>query len=228
MQKKKEKRNYHSWSEDEVQFLKENFGKMSISELANLIGTTEKSVKRKIEYAKLKNTRSYINKLNSLAERWTPEEVNYLKEHYGKESFKEIASNIGKSTGSVSGKVWYLKKQGNLKPTQLTLNLTEEKKMPRTKWTKTEIKYLKNNINSKTIQEISAYLGRGESSVKSKLNRLKIRKAFPFRNKNTEPIQQNEKNKQKFTANIKIIVLVLSLLFNFVVLSAFLYYIFHT
>ncbi len=224
------KRNpYHLWTEDEVNFVKENMGKMTTAKIAEAIGVSEKSIYKKTERirASLKTaklTRSEINKQNREGTRWTQDQVNYLIDNYDKENVKNLSKKLGKTTGSVSGKLWYLKKQGKLNQKQLELDFSKGRGIPHIRWTKAEMKYLKNNINDKSIKEMSEYLGRGENSIKSKLNRMKLAKAYPL--KNVQIKKTLKKNENLTKVNVKNISLAISILLNIVIISAFMYFVF--
>lgn len=228
--KKLQARTYHVWTEEETNFLKENYKKMKVSAIAKALGVTEQSVKSRAKILKIQASwsskqerRRLVNKINSMAKRWTVEETEYLKNNYDKVSMEEMIKKIGKTASAINGKIRSLKLQGLLNSRQLPLNL-EKKSANRERWTISETKYLKNNINIKPIAEICKELGRGENSVKSKLNRMRMKKIYAVKEQKQSKVSNQSKQNKLTKLNIKNIILALSLIVNVTIISVFVLY----
>lgn len=88
------------FTEKEIKFLKENYKKMSIEELAKELGRTEKSVRAKVERIGLKLSDLKRNQPKKLTEK----EVNFIKENYQSMSDEKIARELNISEAMVSRK----------------------------------------------------------------------------------------------------------------------------
>jgi len=82
------------WSDWEVEFLRENWGKLKIQEIAERLGRTGDTVKWKAKTLGLPRLRR----------EWTEEELKFLRENYGKLPDGEIAERLGRSKGAVTFK----------------------------------------------------------------------------------------------------------------------------
>lgn len=92
---------------------------------------------------------------------WTPEELKYLKDHRKTETCEEIGKKLGRSRGSVSGK---LSRMGWIRPkSKGKANLNPEECITRTSeipWTSDEDNYLKENFNKIDHEILAVNLGR--------------------------------------------------------------------
>jgi len=107
MEKQKEKRKWTKYSEDELQFVKDNYGTMTPKEIAERLGRT---------YASVKTTARNLG-FAAQMKRWTEEDDEYMRthtwmlasdvaRHLGR-SYKALlvrASNLGISFGHGKGK----------------------------------------------------------------------------------------------------------------------------
>ena len=89
---------------------------------------------------------------------WTEEELNYIKDNYGKIPIKEISLKLNRSISSIKHKAE-----------------RDAIKSPR-EWTDEEIGYLKENYKTKTYKELSQHLNRTKSAIDLKINRLGLKK----------------------------------------------------
>ncbi|MEM1750737.1 MAG: hypothetical protein QW088_07465 [Desulfurococcaceae archaeon] len=80
------------WSGEELDFLRENYGRMRVLEIAKSLNRTVNAVMWKVRELGLKY-RSY--------RRWSSSEVDFLKENWGKMKLSEIARALGRSSHSV-------------------------------------------------------------------------------------------------------------------------------
>ncbi|UAN43933.1 hypothetical protein KGP17_15750 [Serratia sp. JSRIV001] len=98
------------WTPDEINFLKQYQSTMHFAELAVLLGRTPGAVRSKLHRLGLKQ-----HKLTTRAEKkmaqpslpknhrslWTLKELNFVEEHYGKTSTREIAGTLGRRLSAV-------------------------------------------------------------------------------------------------------------------------------
>lgn len=90
------------WTQEEIEFLKNNYDKMEYADIAKIIGRTRDSVFWKAKDLGLKKVYS-----------WTEEELKYLKDNYETKSRKEIAEYLNKTPSSIQNKAH---KIGLIKP----------------------------------------------------------------------------------------------------------------
>ncbi len=89
---------------------------------------------------------------------WSESEIHILSELYESHKIKEIAKIMGRSTSSISTKIWELGKSNKLK-----------------KWTKADNAFLKANIQTKSLRELSKILKRSLKAIKWRLSLLGIK-----------------------------------------------------
>ena len=151
------------WTKKEVSFLKENYKKIKTSVLANTLNRTVNAVHFKAVNLGLVTKRSprIITETVKIKEpnrnSWTNKEVKFLRQNYKKMSLKELSDKLGRSIGSVSGKLFGLKlKKGR--------NTIANHKA----WTEEETTYLNQNYYKMSKKSIAKRLGRSVSSVASR------------------------------------------------------------
>lgn len=81
------------WTEEEIQFLKDNIKTMSYAEMAEHLGRTVGSVKNKADKTKIFKGRF-----------WTDEEVAFLEDNVGLKTFTFIAEKLGRTVPAVHNK----------------------------------------------------------------------------------------------------------------------------
>jgi hypothetical protein len=89
---------------------------------------------------------------------WTPEEIEFLKKHYGKMSKENIAERLGRSIHSIAGKA-------------VNLNLTRDKEPT---WTEDEVDFMRENWGRLTPEQIGSRLNRSLNAINVKSKRLKL------------------------------------------------------
>jgi hypothetical protein len=94
-------------------------------------------------------------------ERWTNEEINYLKENYKTSSYRSISEKIGKTEGAIRAKCFDLKLVKN------------------DAWTQEDIDFIKENYQRMSVKEIAAILNRTPNAVKLKAERNGLKK-YPY------------------------------------------------
>nr|EGQ40144.1 MAG: hypothetical protein J07AB56_08720 [Candidatus Nanosalinarum sp. J07AB56] len=159
------------WTEEEINFLRRNFKEMTDEELAAEMDRTKTAVTRKRDEEDLmKQTRSSFSK-------WEEHEVEFLRDNYGAMTNAEMADELGRSTGSVQGKLQ-------------TENLNREKHKA---WTDEELAFLRRNFDSMTDAEIADELDREVPGVKDKRLNEGLRKTdvFQWSDEDTRFLRQN-------------------------------------
>ena len=140
------------WTEEEDNYIKDNFGNISLAEMARRFNCQIGTVQNRIEALGLELERKKID-------RWTKEEENLLREYSEKYITKTIAKKLGRSYLSVQKKA-----------IKLGIKLHSEKDP----WKKWMIDYLKDNINKKSIGEIENVLGISYYRILTKCKELNI------------------------------------------------------
>lgn len=85
---------YKQWKEEEINYLKSNYGVISLSDLADYFGTTINSVKRCAERNNIKSARA-----------WTDGEIEFLKKHYRDMTYKELSFHLQRSKSAIDLKI---------------------------------------------------------------------------------------------------------------------------
>ena len=113
----------NTWTEEEIQFLKENYQKMTYYEISKRLGKSYASVCIKINRLELKKQKRT---------NWSEEEERFIIENYPRLSVKEIADALGRPKTSVSSKIRELRKKGKIKsrrypmPKYISMLLTKQ------------------------------------------------------------------------------------------------------
>lgn len=141
---------HKSWTEEDIQFLKNNGDKLTPQELA---GKLNKSLSNVYKYLK----QYKLDKWRSNGEKWTDEEIQYLKDNYLNMSYVDIAIKLNRTESSISGKL-------------LSLGLKKHKK--NANWTDKEKQFLIDNINKLNYKEISKEIKRTVQSIRGKAHEL--------------------------------------------------------
>lgn len=87
----------HEWSELELNYLRDNAGRLSYEEIGWALGVSDTTVRCKaialgLKHKKYRGNRSRV---------WTEEELAYLREHFPVESATDIADHFGVSYTTV-------------------------------------------------------------------------------------------------------------------------------
>ncbi|MBP3916199.1 hypothetical protein [Clostridium sp.] len=144
---KSKKIHHNTWTQEEIDFLKNNVGKMTINKISKALNKTYDSVRAKQRGLKLSA------KPDIVIEKWSEEDCLFLKENYKKLSTREISAKINKSVPSIHKKLIYLEVNAS--------------SIPRP-WTAEDINFLKNNVGKYTLKEIAIILQRSYDSVVKK------------------------------------------------------------
>jgi hypothetical protein len=93
-----EKNNKH-WTDEDIQYLKENYSIADIDELANRLERSVDSVRWQASNLKLTSDRNY----------WSKEEVLFIAQYCTSLTYQEMADKLGRTARSVAHKVHNLK-----------------------------------------------------------------------------------------------------------------------
>jgi hypothetical protein len=104
------KNNKH-WSKPDEEYLRANYGKVDLKELALRLERSEDSVRWRASELGLTDKKNY----------WSKEEMIFLAEHLTTLTYKEIAEKLGRSVRSVAHKVADVKIARNFKSPKLEL-----------------------------------------------------------------------------------------------------------
>ncbi|MBE6152454.1 MAG: hypothetical protein E7165_04000 [Firmicutes bacterium] len=144
--------NQRIWTQEQDNYIKENFGKVSFSEMENHMGCAITTIQRRAVFLGLDFETKSLR-------RWTKEEEELLREYSKKYVTKTIAKKLGRSYLAVQKKA-----------VKLGIELHSE----RDPWKKWMIDYLKDNINKKPIGEIENMLGLSYRRILTKCKELGI------------------------------------------------------
>lgn len=166
-QAKVSKKTYKKWTKEEIKFLKERYRESSNYSLAQQLKRSASSVLLKAKALGLtKQASSIVPQITAKPESvnyWTKEEVKFLKENYRKIPIAKIAEKLGRTVGSVSGKIFDVKTSLKKKDSKGTYKA----------WSEEDLIYLKENYGKKSTKAIAKHLKRSSASVASKLNHVK-------------------------------------------------------
>jgi len=97
------KKAFRWWSAEEEAFLKENYSRLSVRELSQILCRTPDAIKEKARKLGLRKVRW-----------WTKEEERYLLENYSLRQLKEIARELGRTKSAVEHKIHKLRKKNKV------------------------------------------------------------------------------------------------------------------
>ena len=138
------------WLEEEMDFLRENYGKMSCEDMARQLGRTHDSV------------RSKISVLGLGLPVWEQSKVDYLIKNYYNKSMKKIARDLGLTVLFLSVKV-----------TELGLQRKDG-------WDEDEDEFLIENFNRYEIREMAEILEMHEDVIRCRCDMLGLKKRPEF------------------------------------------------
>lgn len=146
------KRKVMWWNEDDINILKENYGRLSYNAMINLFSSpkTVDEIKRKAIYIGLTSSR-----------KWSEDEKKILIDSYSNKPLKEVLTFLpNRTVSSILGQA-------------KTQNLKSFYYLSR-KYTQEEEEYLKANYLTKTNKELAEYLNRNENGIAQHLLVLKL------------------------------------------------------
>lgn len=137
-----------------MRFLRDNYQTMSAESIAETIGRSRASVASKA--SKLGISKSVRC---PCGERWTPEQDQYIRDHWLEAADEELAAAVGHPVPSTHAR-------------RLKLGLKHRAGCKGPTWTQSELDYLREVWGDKTIPQIARHLGRSINAVKVKSVRL--------------------------------------------------------
>ncbi|WP_133299869.1 SANT/Myb-like DNA-binding domain-containing protein [Larkinella punicea] len=93
------------WTEEEDRYLIRNLGKETYQEIGEALGRSAKSVRNRKDRLGLPSQFGMVRPDNG---NYTPEEIHFLYDNHGKMTYKQMAKHLGRSTSSVSVKIFKL------------------------------------------------------------------------------------------------------------------------
>lgn len=146
--------NQKIWAKEEDEYIKNNFGNKTFSEMAKHIGcsiTTVQNRARLLGFEVEKKT----------ARRWNEEEIELLKIMAPKYLNKTIARKLNRSVNEL-----------NKKARELGIDLIFKRPV----WKKWKVKFLRENYENMTYSEIAEELGRTTKAIGAKAEELGYQK----------------------------------------------------
>lgn len=141
----------YKWSQEEIDFLYQNYPSGDIKQMAMELKRTERAILHKVNQLKIKRTN--IN--------WTEEEIKFLTDNYSSKNIGFISEKLNKTRSAITNKAFLLK-------------LTDQRGSGKS-WTQEELNKLRKLIlDGLTHQEISNILGRTYSSIDNKCKKENI------------------------------------------------------
>lgn len=139
------------WKRSELDYIEENYDKMSDQEIASTLNRSARSVSRK---------RRSLSIMRTEVGEWTERDTKYLTENYLSLSDEEIGNYIGKPKSSV------LAKRSRMKLRKMD------------SWTDEEDNHLFKLFRTKTYKEIGDILNKTESSVTHRVRHLELNESL--------------------------------------------------
>jgi len=133
------------WTEEEITFLKDNYGYISNEEIGKVINRTGTAI----------NTYCYKHKIKH-PRMWTEEEARFMEENYHSMDIDEIAESLGRSVSAVKT---YAHKH-HMKSNKF--------------WTKEEEAFIEANYGRYTISSFSKKFGKSYKATQQKIFRMGI------------------------------------------------------
>ena len=143
------------WTNEEIEFLKKNYGKMRVSELIPVLHRSRASITGKANRLGLHANLPEVPH----GRKWSDDEIEYLIAHQH-DSYNDIATHLNRNPSSITNKLF-------------TLGL---RKRNRKGWTQKEEEYLYNNLSAKSYAEIGKTLHRSPEAVRNYAIRKQYRK----------------------------------------------------
>lgn len=155
----------HIYTDEEEEFIINNYSKMTRKQLAEHFGITEKAITHKINHLGLRKIKPRTPNV------WTEDEIEFLKKNVNIFSRAEFAKRLNKTENNVRTKIIELK----LIPKGKKKTFVNQKGfVPKLKWTNEDEQWLKDNYNKMSIQDIAKHYGCSKETVKRRAKRLNI------------------------------------------------------
>lgn len=139
------------WTEEEIQFLKDNYRRLGLKKTAEALNRAKSSVMPWA--AKFK-----LSKVRKNPERWSENDDNFVKGNYLDKGGTYCAKVLNRSKGAVNSRARILGLSKKAEPI----------------WTNEEIEFLKANYFSMGLKEISKHLDRSYNAIGARANSLNL------------------------------------------------------
>jgi predicted transcriptional regulator len=153
-----------NYTDEEIQYVKNNFKNMTIKQIANNLNKKESSVY---------NVVRKLGLVKQAHSKWTDEEVEFLKENYIHMTSEEISEYVKHSVDAIN-------------TMRDRLGLIRNKN-----WSESEIQFLKDNFESTLFSELSKTLGRTENAIREKCFDLSLFKNSPWNDDEIDFVKEN-------------------------------------
>lgn len=148
---------YKRWTKEEIKYVTENYGKILVKDIAESLDRTQPSVQRKITGLGLAMSDDEYQKMTGKT-RWTEEEEQALREHYGRGNVKYLSELLGRNEDQI-------RKKASL------IGITKDYH----KWTEEEENYVINSWGMRSTKIMAKKLNLTEDAVKLKAHALNLR-----------------------------------------------------
>lgn len=148
------------WTKSEVDLLRKHAGKITVPELALLVGRGQDALRRRARKEGFSVATGVVTPTS-----WTEEELQTLRDDIAKKSIKQIAEELGRHPENVRRKAI----------SQRLLRST-----PRSHYTEKEISVIHAHVGQLTVRQLASLLGRPYQSVKTKVRDLGVWKGSPI------------------------------------------------
>lgn len=140
-----------AWTPEEIGYLKQNFGSLSIPTMAKALNRSYSTTHRQLEKMGLKRGKKVFG----------PEDHDFILKNWGRLSTQEIADHL-----NASKSVIYVQARN------LGLNTTHSSRF----WTEEEEAYLIKHWHNKSLPELQKHFNRSEACIRKKANNFGLRK----------------------------------------------------
>jgi very-short-patch-repair endonuclease len=102
------------WTDDEINFLKDNYSTKTNKEIGKILNRTDKSINVKLLRLNLKRNKEFIqqiidiNKANMPKRKWTNDDLKFLKENYATKTDEELSFLLKRTVRTISFKSYNL------------------------------------------------------------------------------------------------------------------------
>jgi hypothetical protein len=146
------------WTEEEVEYLKENYGTVSAREIAETLGRGLPGLHSKAATLGLDGRVGHWSHAKRVGA-WTKEEIEFLKANYLTLGAEACARQLGRTKAAVHGKI---RKVGGGRPSI----------GPKVEWTEDELSFLRENYQIMSWEEMAQKLGRTEQAIQVRASML--------------------------------------------------------
>jgi hypothetical protein len=170
---------YRSWTQEQIDFLKENYNAFTSKQLADRFGKTIRAVLNKafaLEITGEKYSLSRYRENRGAAKgykivRWTSQQVEFLKANYSTMPMADLVSNIGKDAMQIRNKAW------GLKITRCRFNVdAKHKGKGRPSWSREDLAYLNAHYRDTAIKDLQGPLRRSYGAIQAQAQRLGLQR----------------------------------------------------